>query len=191
MKSQESELSYFSASKADRETKLDTKANTKTKFADTPARIDATRLSAKADEVSTIAAGMQVIGNIVCSGALQIFGTVTGDIHAAQLSIREGARVEGKVIAPDAAIEGAFIGTIHGNAVKLQKTAVVEGEIFNKSLSIEEAARFEGVSRRLERAVEAPSMNSGARSAAPLELVNGQAAAPTAHVTAPRTAPVQ
>ena len=39
----------------------------------------------------------------------------------------------------------------------LQSTAVVEGEIFSKSLAIEEHAAFEGVSRRLERAVEAPS----------------------------------
>jgi cytoskeletal protein CcmA (bactofilin family) len=177
-------VSYFSASKGERDVKL---VNGAAKPAEAPRAV----VRPSADDVSTLGSGMQVTGNIVCAGTLQIFGRVTGDIHAAHLSIREGARVEGKVIAPDAAIEGAFIGTIHGNAVKLQKTAVVEGEIFNKSLSIEEAARFEGVSRRLERAVEAPSMNSGARSAAPLELVNGQAAAPTAHVTAPRTAPVQ
>src|SRR4051794_11883727 len=100
---------------------------------------------------------MQVTGDIVCTGALQIFGRVTGDIHASQLAIREGAQVQGKIIAPEAVIEGAFHGSIHANTVKLQKSAVVEGEIFNKSLSIEGDARFEGVSRRLERAVEAPS----------------------------------
>ena len=114
-------------------------------------------------EVSTIGAGMQVTGNIVCTGALQIFGRVTGDIHAAHLAIKDGARVEGKVIALDAVIEGTFNGTIHGNTVKLQKTAAVDGEIFNKSLAIEENARFEGVSRRLERAVEPPSANVAAR----------------------------
>jgi cytoskeletal protein CcmA (bactofilin family) len=108
-------------------------------------------------DVSTIGAGMQVTGDIVCTGALQIFGRVTGDIHASQLAIREGAQVHGKIIAPDAVIEGAFHGSIHANSVKLQKAAVVEGEIFNKSLAIEGDARFEGVSRRLERAVESPS----------------------------------
>ena len=54
-------------------------------------------------------------------------------------------------------IEGTFNGTINANAVKLQKTAVVDGEIYNKCLAIEENARFEGVSRRLEKAVEGPS----------------------------------
>jgi cytoskeletal protein CcmA (bactofilin family) len=108
-------------------------------------------------EMSTVGAGMHVTGDIVCDGPLQIFGRVTGDIHASQLAIREGAQVQGKIIALDAMIEGAFHGSIHANSVKLQKSAVVEGEIFNKSLAIEGDARFEGVSRRLERAVEAPS----------------------------------
>ena len=152
-------MSYFSGSK-DRDAKPLPSAS----------KVEAPR-SVRADDMSTIGSGMQVVGNIVCTGALQIFGSVTGDIHAGHLAIREGARVEGKVIAPDAVIEGSFSGTIHGNTVKLQKTAVVEGEIFNKSLAIEEAARFEGVSRRLERAVEAPS---AARSAPALELVNSQ-----------------
>src|ERR1041385_1205408 len=100
---------------------------------------------------------MQVTGDIVSAGALQIFGRVTGDIHASQLSIRDGARVQGKLVVPDAVIEGAFHGSIHANTVKLQKSAVVDGEIFNKSLAIEGDARFEGVSRRLERAAAAPS----------------------------------
>ena len=154
-------MSYFSGSKSD------------TKPVSGSARMDAPRPLAGNDEISTIGSGMHVTGNIICAGALQIFGTVTGDIHAAHLSIREGARVEGKVLAPDAVIEGAFTGTIHGNNIKLQKTAIVEVEIHNKSLAIEEAARFEGVSRRLERAVEGPGANI-----VPLERINAHLATP-------------
>jgi cytoskeletal protein CcmA (bactofilin family) len=136
-------VSYFS-SKNERDTKIAATAKT-----EMPKLVS--------NDVSTIGAGMQVTGDIVCTGALQIFGRVTGDIHTSQLTIREGALVHGKIIAPDAVIEGAFQGSIHANSVKLQKAAVVEGEIFNKSLAIEGDARFEGVSRRLERAVEPPS----------------------------------
>jgi cytoskeletal protein CcmA (bactofilin family) len=107
--------------------------------------------------VSTIGSGMLITGNILCAGSLQICGRVIGDIHASQLVICEGAKVEGKVIAPDLIIQGAFSGTINGNNVKLQSTAVVEGEIFNKSLSIEQNALFEGVARRLDVPVAAPS----------------------------------
>ena len=119
-------------------------------------RLDA----AKAPEVlSTLGPGMVITGNIVCAGAVQIFGRVTGEIHASHLVICEGAKVEGKVTVQEAVIQGAFNGTIHGNSVKLQGTAVVDGEIFNKSLTIEESALFEGVSRRLERPIDPPSID--------------------------------
>lgn len=110
-----------------------------------------------AESVSAFGHGMLVTGNIVCTGTVQIFGRVIGDIHAANLLIGEGARVEGNVVAPETVVQGNFKGTIHSNSVTLQSTAVVDGEILKQSLTIEANAQFEGVSRRLERPVEAPS----------------------------------
>jgi cytoskeletal protein CcmA (bactofilin family) len=107
--------------------------------------------------VSILGHGMLVTGNIVCAGSMQIFGRVIGDIHASQLMICEGAKVEGKIIAPETTIQGVFSGTINANNVKLQSTAVVDGEIFNKSLTIEQNALFEGVARRLDKPVAPPS----------------------------------
>ena len=109
------------------------------------------------DVVSVLGQGMLITGNIVCAGSVQIFGRVIGDIHASQLTICEGAKVEGKVTAPDLVIQGTFSGTIFANNVKLQSTAVVDGEIFNKSLTIEQNALFEGVARRLDKPVAAPT----------------------------------
>ena len=114
-------------------------------------------IAAAPEILSTFGTGMTVTGNIVCPGALQIFGRVTGEIQASHLMICEGAKVEGKIIAQETVIQGAFNGTIHGNSVKLQGKAVVDGEIFNKSLMIEPNVQFEGVSRRLDRTVEAPA----------------------------------
>jgi cytoskeletal protein CcmA (bactofilin family) len=71
------------------------------------------------DMVSTLGPAMQVTGNIVCEGSLQIFGRVIGDIHVSNLVICEGARVEGNIIAHEASIHGVFKGNIHGNKVKL------------------------------------------------------------------------
>jgi cytoskeletal protein CcmA (bactofilin family) len=107
--------------------------------------------------VSALGSGMLVTGNIVCAGSMQVQGRVIGDIHAANLIIGEGAHVEGNVIALETVIYGFFKGTIHANSVKLQSTAVVDGEILNKSLTIEQNAQFEGVARRLDKPVEAPS----------------------------------
>jgi cytoskeletal protein CcmA (bactofilin family) len=147
-------VSYFSSNRNEREVKAvngNAVVNGKTELTRPIAR--------NADDVSTVGSGMVITGNIVCAGSLQIQGRVTGDIHASHLAIREGGRVEGKVTALDAVIEGSFTGTINANAVKLQKTAAVDGEIYNKSLAIEENARFEGVSRRLERPIEPPVAN--------------------------------
>jgi cytoskeletal protein CcmA (bactofilin family) len=125
---------------------------------------------AQPDIVTTFGPGMLVTGNVLCAGAVQVFGRVLGDIHAAHLIIGEGAYVEGNVIARDAIVQGAFKGTIHGNTVKLQGNARIEGEVYNKSLSIEPNVVFEGSSRRLERPVDAPSVSdvAGNRDSAPL-----------------------
>jgi cytoskeletal protein CcmA (bactofilin family) len=118
---------------------------------------DAVPAGKKPEIVSTLGHGMVITGNIVCAGAMHVFGRVVGDIHASQLVICEGAKVEGKIIAPDLVVQGEFKGTISGNNVKLQGSAVVDGEIFNKSLTIEQNALFEGVARRLDKPVAPPS----------------------------------
>ena len=148
-------MSYFSSAKNEREARAVNGSAGVNGKAEQPRPI-----ARNVDDVSTIGSGMVITGNIVCAGSLQILGRVTGDIHAAHLVIREGGRVEGKVTALDAVIDGSFTGTINANAVKLQKTAAVDGEIYNKSLAIEENARFEGVSRRLERPIEPPTANA-------------------------------
>jgi cytoskeletal protein CcmA (bactofilin family) len=109
------------------------------------------------DTITTIGRGVLITGNVICTGAVQIFGRVTGEVRASHVVISEGANVDGKVMVQEAIIQGTFKGTLHGNTVKLQGTAVVDGELFNKSLTIEQDAQFEGMSRRLDRPVEAPS----------------------------------
>jgi cytoskeletal protein CcmA (bactofilin family) len=109
------------------------------------------------ETVSSIGRGMLITGNIVCAGSMQVLGRVVGDIHAANLIIGEGAYTEGNVIAQETVVHGVFKGTIHANSVKLQSTAVVDGEILSKSLTIEQSAQFEGIARRLDKPVEAPS----------------------------------
>lgn len=109
------------------------------------------------ETISTLGHGVLVTGNIVSESTLQICGRVNGDIHASHLVIKECAQVEGNVVAQETTILGIYKGIIHGNTVKLQGAALVEGEIYSKSLTIEHEAQFEGVSRRLDEPVDAPS----------------------------------
>jgi cytoskeletal protein CcmA (bactofilin family) len=54
-------------------------------------------------------------------------------------------------------VNGHVKGGIHANRVRLGGTGVVEGDIFHGTLAIEENARFEGTSRRNEKAIDAQS----------------------------------
>ncbi len=176
-------MSAFFQSKSDRDVKLDTVA--------APAAKPAERLSP--DQVSTLGRGMQITGNIVCAGTVQIYGRVTGDIQVTGLAVCEGARVDGKIVAQDTVIQGTFHGTIHSNTVKLAKTAVVDGEIFSKSLMIEQDAQFEGVSRKLDKTIDPPGTQSAkpapvvaAPSTVPLNGMANGGAAPIANGFPPR-----
>jgi len=125
--------------------------------------------------VSKFGAGTLITGNIVCDGAAEIFGRVLGDIQAAQIAVGEGAQVEGNITANDVTISGAFNGTVRAQNVKLKGNAKVDGEIFSKSLTVEENVQFEGMSRRLDKAIE---LQTSAQAASAHAL--GSQAAPSA-----------
>ena len=106
--------------------------------------------------VSSISAGMTVIGKIAGSGAVKILGRVEGELHASTVLIADGAEVEGDVVAEELTVGGRVKGTIRANRVRLNSTAIVEGDIFHRSLAIEENARFDGTSRRDENTTDKP-----------------------------------
>jgi cytoskeletal protein CcmA (bactofilin family) len=108
------------------------------------------------DPTSSISRGVTVAGKIFGEGTLQLFGRIEGEVRVATVLIKEGAQVEGDVVAEELTIAGQVKGTIHANRVKLDSTAVVEGDIFHRSLSIDENARFEGSSKREDNARGTP-----------------------------------
>jgi cytoskeletal protein CcmA (bactofilin family) len=108
------------------------------------------------DGVSSISAGMTVIGKIAGAGTVKVFGRVEGELHASNVLVSDGAEVEGDVVAEDLTVGGRVKGTIRANRVRLNSTASVEGDIFHRSLAIEENARFEGTSRRDDNAADKP-----------------------------------
>jgi len=109
---------------------------------------------APADPISTIGRNMSVVGKIVDEGTVHVLGQIEGELRALTVLIEEGAKVEGDLVAEELSIGGTVKGTIHANHVRLNGTAVVEGDIFHRSLSIEENARFEGLSKREDKAGE-------------------------------------
>ena len=108
---------------------------------------------AAAEAVSSINSGLSIIGKIIGHGALTIYGHVEGELRSTAV-IAEGAQMEGDIFAEELTNGGHVKGTIHANRVKLTNTAVVKGDILHRTLAIEENARFDGVSRRNENAID-------------------------------------
>jgi cytoskeletal protein CcmA (bactofilin family) len=118
------------------------------------------------DMVSKFGTGTLITGNIVCDGATEIYGRVIGDIQAAQITVGDGAVVEGNITGHDVTICGSFKGTVRAHNVKLKGAAKIDGEVYSKSLTVEENVQFEGVSRRLDKPIELQSSSQAASSAA-------------------------
>jgi cytoskeletal protein CcmA (bactofilin family) len=99
---------------------------------------------------SIIGPELQVTGNLVSRGEVQIEGEVNGDIHGSHVLVGERATVTGGVVADEVVVRGHVMGSVRGKRVLLQSTSRVEGDIYHLTLAIEQGAYFEGKSRRSE-----------------------------------------
>jgi cytoskeletal protein CcmA (bactofilin family) len=109
------------------------------------------------DQISTISRGVTIVGKILCEGTVHVLGQIEGELRALTVSINEGAKMEGEVVAEELTVGGVVKGSIRANRVKLTGTAVVEGDIIHRSLLVEENARFEGSSKRQDGASDLSS----------------------------------
>lgn len=117
--------------------------------------------SNKMGTASTIASDMTITGNIVCEeGAVQVLGTVNGELRVADLVIGASGKVDGDIYALELTVEGNVNGTIHANHVNLVGTAVVKGDVYHSALKIERDALFEGLSRRMQSEMGSVKMQS-------------------------------
>ncbi len=172
-------MSYFSQPKTGREKGRE--GGTMTEVSPSVATPAAAVKQTANDTVSTFGPGTLITGNIVCDGAMQIFGRVMGDTQAAQILVGDGAQVEGNLTANEVTISGSFKGTVRAHSVKLKGSAQIDGEIFSKSLTVEENVQFEGMSRRLDKPIELQSSSqapSGGYGAMPQAVSSAPANGP-------------
>lgn len=123
-----------------------------TKSADSQAPASHTPVSSNRSsaEPSIISADLRVVGDLHCSGDLQIKGNVEGDIKSRSVTIGEGANVQGSVAADTVHISGTIKGQVEAPSVTVAKSAKMIGDILHQSLSVEAGAYLEGNIRRLD-----------------------------------------
>lgn len=90
--------------------------------------------------VSVIGADLKIVGTVACRGALEIDGTVEGEINAQSVSIGEYGQVDGSLVAQDVSIDGSLRGAVKAISVSIGRTAQVDANITHNALDIEPGA---------------------------------------------------
>ena len=93
---------------------------------------------------SLIREDLTIVGNIESESAIEVLGSVTGDINSISVVIGESGKVEGKVNAGDVEIHGWIKGALSAVSVTIHSNAVVSANIHAKKMTSENGARIVG-----------------------------------------------
>jgi cytoskeletal protein CcmA (bactofilin family) len=94
--------------------------------------------------LTIVAQGVEISGNLVTTGEVQLDGVLKGDIRCGALTIGEGGVLVGSVISERAVIRGSVQGLIHSKSAVLERTAQVTGDITHETLTVHEGAQLDG-----------------------------------------------
>lgn len=93
---------------------------------------------------SIIGTSMTVSGDLDSEGAVQIEGTIQGDVRCAEVTVGRAAHVLGNIESEVANINGTVKGEIRARSVILSATARVTGDVIHEEVTIEAGAYIEG-----------------------------------------------
>jgi len=71
-------------------------------------------------------------------------------VKAERLTLGEGARILGEVIAEDALIRGEVTGCLRVVTVAIERSAKVHGDVYHRTLSVEAGAFIQGLCQNAE-----------------------------------------
>ncbi len=112
---------------------------------------------------SLIGESLQVEGELICKGNIEVAGLMNGNIKSRELRVLETGSIIGGVSAGILEVFGHVEGEIHADTIKIGKTAIIKGDIFfRENLKIEEGADVDGYIKR---------MSSTSSSVAPKESI--------------------
>jgi cytoskeletal protein CcmA (bactofilin family) len=100
---------------------------------------------------SIISADLDILGNLVSEGAIDIEGRVQGNVRADRVVIRKEGRVFGDVMGGEIHIYGQVRGLVKAKDVHLYESCRVEGTIMHELLSIEDGAFVDGKFKRTDK----------------------------------------
>lgn len=105
---------------------------------------------------SIIAENLNIEGNLMSDGEIQIDGQVSGNVQAKTLTIGQNAEINGDINAGTLIIRGAVNGSLRGEEITVTSTATIRGDIVHASLSIEPGAKIDGHLKHSENPRDLP-----------------------------------
>ncbi len=93
---------------------------------------------------SIISPDLKIVGDLNCTGDIQIDGTIEGSVKGSLIIVGEQAKVEGSIVVETVRIFGTVNGRVQAKTVHLNETGKVIGDIAHEVLTIEAGAYFEG-----------------------------------------------
>lgn len=93
---------------------------------------------------SHLSADLKVVGNITCTGVVEVLGEVQGDVDAKGLVIGTDGRVTGKVRAEMVEVKGNLSGSASCLQAVLRSSAIATVQVTYETLVIESGAEVEG-----------------------------------------------
>ncbi len=101
--------------------------------------------------VSMIAAGVAITGDLIGESDLRVDGSVEGKVKCSRMTIGENGSISGQLKADTVLIAGEFKGKVTTRVLTMTNTAKVDGTLMvGESLAIEAGARFEGQCQRTQ-----------------------------------------
>ncbi|MEM7617185.1 MAG: polymer-forming cytoskeletal protein [Pseudomonadota bacterium] len=100
---------------------------------------------------SVISHNLQVLGNLVSEGAIEVQGKIEGNITCAHATIHKSGFIKGDVIADVVHINGEVRGLIKARYVQLSENGRVVGVIMYENLSIEPGGFVDGQCKNTEK----------------------------------------
>lgn len=100
---------------------------------------------------SVLSSDINILGNVISDGFLDINGRIEGNVRCYNATIREQGKIKGDVIAETVQIYGEVEGLVKAKTVNLYSNAKVTGVIMHESISIEDGAFIDGKFKRTDR----------------------------------------
>ena len=104
------------------------------------------------DGTSLIGEGLNIEGDMVCKGSIEVAGIMNGNIKSVNLKVLETGSIIGSVAAEKFEVFGFVEGEIYADDIVIGKTATIKGDVFFKeNLKIDEGADVDGYIKRVNQ----------------------------------------